>query len=141
MPRPPSARRRSAPVLLDQLLADPDRWQPRRWPAARATPFLSEAKRQLVTAAKALGLRRGEYKLETLPAGDMHAGEVFLRGSEIGLKVSPSPVAAPPAANVSYWHRRRRGLFDRTSAADLLDPDAFAARVRRRLLLDREAPR
>ncbi len=100
--------------------------------------FHADGRKALRRLAAALGLADGSYDLRSNRSGASVSGEIMIHGEEIYVQLSLG--ALGPDHEVMY--RRVRGRHDHlgdtnrfTSIRDLLNPDRFAAQLRRELRL------
>lgn len=104
--------------------------------------FHREGSAALRRLADALGLCDDRYSLIARRGSEAQSGEIILHGEELWVRLSLDVVF--PGQEVTYRRVRGRddhwGDRDRVSAViDLLDPERFAARLRRELSLSAAA--
>ncbi|WP_323810720.1 hypothetical protein [Sphingobium baderi] len=105
--------------------------------------FHSEGRSAMRRLAEALGLNDGSFDVRSNKAGPAVSGEVTLHGETIWVQMSLGPFGSDRAICFRKVQGRQDHIGERNHWAavpELLEPDRFAARIRRDLRLPLPTP-
>lgn len=105
--------------------------------------FHSEGRAALRRLAEALGLEEGSFDIRSNKAGPAVSGEITLHGETLWVQLSIGPFGPDREVCFRKVQGRQDHIGERNhwaSVRELVEPDRFAARVRRELKLPTAAP-
>lgn len=105
--------------------------------------FHSEGRAAMRRLAEALGMEEGSYDIRTNKAGPAVSGEITLHGETLWVQLSLGPFGPDREVCFRKVQDRQDHIGERNcwaSVRELVEPDRFAARIRRELKLPAPTP-